>query len=740
VGTPVGLEAPARPSLVPPVGGGPPPDPGGLAATATYLTDRAVVAVHDPSAAGLARLSELLGLLGESGSAALVNAGAYAAQRTSAARPGQDLRTPVRSTGRSFAWADAGLELWSIENVRDPGAPQGLATWIASDDPVHGPLLTMVDAELALGVDASFPFGRLGLSYAGAVDAAAIATPFFAGAVSADGGAGAVATLRVYEATGDLGQVPGPGQRFEELQVAAALDAGRVSGRARVFRRWREDAGAGDTGVRAEEWLLAFDADTLLRGRNGAAPLAFARAAPREVVWRYGLYESSGPTRGERVDPSAGFGVRTAAGEYGWLGPHGLRFEDSAAVSPGDVVTRDVYGEAAGPAYTVVTAPGRLLRLTRHALDLTEVAGRRLQWLAFDEVLRVATLHEVAYDAVLGWRELSTWDPPTRTFVDHPLPVALDVVALGALALWSEELGGRVGHVAGSGVVSWYEVEPVDGSDPVFAGNPDLPLFGFVDCLRAGSTADEAEAGDVHLADAPDAVTPHRFVFDRTDLTLRYDPDGTGTMLAPVGLAAGEVPATGPYAWGLSSGPLLTTPAVPGGTVGAVWDVDEIYVWETGPHPWNRFAGLVDGSGDHVEVGLPERFLYRHATARDRNSDSAQDGLLFVLELVPGLGLRGFPWRGVDLDLDGADDRWIPTVALADGTLLGPQGAEVLVRALDLEELPNPDPGYAGSLSLVPASDLVVPDAASYVAPDEGPAPTIAEAPRVIEGVVVGSP
>ena len=52
-----------------------------------------------------------------------------------------------------------------------------------------------------------------------------------------------------------------------------------------------------------------------------------------------------------------------------------------------------------------------------------------------------------------------------------------------------------------------------------------------------------------------------------------------------------------------------------------------------------------------------------------------------MLQLDRVRGLRGFPSRARDLDGDGDADRWVPSVALADGTRLGPSGAEVLVRA-----------------------------------------------------------
>ena len=739
-GAPVPFDSSLGLYLVP-AGPAPTLDPAGLAPESEYLTDPASCVVFDPALASAGRLPGLFATLARTRSRELTDAGPYRAlAHLDPAGCGAPRSAALHPRGRSFAADAAVLELWTVErSTRAPGAHE-LDAWVPRDDAELGPLTVFVDGDLAHAVDAEHPFGTTELVLAGAADPTSPGAPLFAASFLGHGGVSQPAGFALYEATGDLGAVPAPGERFEEVQAAVELDPGGASGRARVFRRWRADEGAGDTGIQAQEWLFAFDAAHVLRRASGGSPVAFERAQPARAVWRYGLYE---PSDGARVPPLAlegGFGVRFPGGEFGWYGPFGLTLPPGVEAVDGTDVVRAEFGLSEELHYTLRTAPGRLLRLTRNTLPLASVDGELVEWLEHDPAVPEPRLHRIAWDAGLGvWLAHERFDFAARRFDPLPMPVPVDVAGEGALALWSEALGGIVSWVEGQDVVAWYEQEVVHADDAALGGGAELELFGFVDALRAEITASEAESGDVFLPDAPDAASGHRFVFRASDRALWHDDAGT---LRRVGLADGQEPADGPYAWGLLSGPLLPVNGVASGTPAGAWGEDVLYLWETGPNAWNRPVVLEDAAGATVVVELQARFLYVHRAQDDANGDATSDGRTFVLSFDLGLGLRGFPRVAVDLDGDAQTDRWIPAVSLADGTLVGPVGSERLVRGLECEEILRLAPGYAGSLTLAAAGDLVVPNAAS-VRPPSGPAggaaPVPAEAPRVIADQLVGS-
>jgi len=226
-------------------------------------------------------------------------------------------------------------------------------------------------------------------------------------------------------------------------------------------------------------------------------------------------------------------------------------------------------------------------------------------------------------------------------------------------------------------------------------------------------------------------------VFQRSDLTLYLDQSGQGGGLEPVGLAPGEAPSSGPYTWGMRSGPLC---ASTNGLVNPwdVWNVSEFYVWETGANDWNQFTRVVDAQGHFVQFDAPITFTYVLASGDDRNGNDSLAGQTYYLSYGGAGQLWGLPQQGVDLDADGDPDRWYPVVNLADGIVLGPTGTEYVIKALEIEQTLAPDAAYAGPLDLANANTLVVPGVSLYTQPAIGPAPVINDPPRVVQGVVVG--
>jgi hypothetical protein len=726
-----GLLPPEQISVVTPVEPSPLPPPAqAFDASSDYATDRARVHVYDPAIDPLNLVNEILCLVSQTGIDQLVNQGPYLAQvNGTLCATGED--ESASETGRSSGAVDE-FELWTVESSRASNdSPQSVQYWIPEFD--DGQELTIfVDMTISHGVDAQFPFGAFELDFAGAQDAASLDSAAFGGALSASTLATGQAGFGLFFGKGNVNVVPAPNEHSEQTAAAVAVDANLQDGSARVRQRQRHDFGSGDSGILVDEYLVAFDETHFLRALDGGAPQAFHRDQFLENVWRYNLYDA---TTGQRIELESGFGFRTAAGDYGWIGYWGMWTPPGVTVASGDTITREEFGEA-GASYTVFEAPGKLIRNTRRTLDLTELAGQTFQWWYFDPA-SAPTSYVVEYDTLAAqWQKIGIQDPGSPSITPIAPPEAIDTAALGFLHMWSQSLGGPTAYVDGETFVTYFAQQFVDGSDPVFAGG-DLLLYGLVQCLRPAVTGAEAESGDVYLPDAPDVASAYSLVFQQSDLTLYLDESAQGGGLEPVGLAPGEAPASGPYAWGMRSGPLCTS------TNGLVnpwdaWNAAEFYVWETGANDWNQFTRVVDQSGDFVQFDAPITFTYVLASGAERNGDDSLAGQTYYLSYGGPGQLWGLPQEGVDLDADGDPDRWYPIVNLADGVVLGPTGTEFVVKALEIEQTLAPDPAYAGPLDLSEASALVVPGMSLYDEPAIGPAPIVDEPPRVVQGVVVG--
>jgi len=730
-----GLLPPEQISVVTPSDSGALPLPPDLPAGSDYFLDPARIHVYDPAIEPLSMVNQILCLVSQTGADQLVNEGPYIAQvNATMCDNGNDQSNS--DTGQSSGAVDT-FQLWVVDSERaSNSAPQSTHYWVPEDD--DGQAMTIfVNMLLTHGADAQYPFGAFDIDFAGAQDVSQLATPHMGGALSASRLDSGLSGFELFFRKGDVTQVPAVNSHSEETAATVVVRADQLGGSARILTRSREDFGSGDSGIQTNEYLVAYDSTSFLRALNGGAPQAFHRTQFNENVWRYNLYHASGPDAGARVELDSGFGFRTAAGDYGWIGYYGMWAPPGTSVGNGDVITRDEFGTA-GASYTVFQAPGKLIRNTRQTLPLTELDGQTFQWWWFDPI-NGPTNYVVAYDELAAeWQKVGIQAPGSQTVDPIVPPEVIDTATIGYLNMWSQGLGGPTAYVYGDTSITYFAQEFVDGDDPLFAGG-DLTLYGFVQCLRPAVTGAEADVGDVYLPDAPDVASPHTFVFPAADLTLYLDTTGTGGGLDAVGLASGEAPTSGPYTWGMRSGPMVTSTAGLS-NVWDVWSASEFYVWETGANDWNKFTRVVDDTGHFLAFDPPLSFSYVQAAGDDRNGDDSQAGHTYLLNYNGPGQMWGLPQEGVDLNSDGNPDRWYPTVNLADGVLVGPTGTEYVVRAMEIEQTLATDLAYAGSLDLVAAGALVVPTSALYTTPAIGAPPVVTDPPRVVGGVVVGGP
>jgi hypothetical protein len=710
-------------------------------ADADYNTDVSSSHVYDSSMETLSTVNEILCMLTQTAYDDMVNMDPYNAQIDEAScAKGSQSGSSTSETGQSSGAQAAAPSIWIVDSSRATrDSDQIVDFWIpqAEDDskPAGKIWGHMVISE---GASAENPFGVFELNFAMVPDGGTIDDAVFTGTLrTLDVLAGFIG-FSFFMSKGDVDAPHAPGDQSRIVQANVNMFADQSQGVAYIVKeeRYNQPPG-GDSGPLVESYRIAFDLNNVLRAKDNDPSVCLSRTTFDTRVWRYNLYYANGEHAGQRVERNSGFGFKTEDGDYGWIGYYGMWVPPGVTLDSGDTVTRHVFGDETATAYTVIKAPGKLIKNSRHTLDLTEIAGESFEWWDYGEPglppSGPPTQYRVEYSSPL-FVKVASFDDKTHSFVDLPLPEPIDTAAYGFLGMWSQSLGGSVSYIHGESSITYYAQEFVNGSSELFVGGDDVDFYGYHECLDAALTAVEAEAGSVYLPPAADVNTPYHYVFSRDDLTLYYDTDGLGTLV-PAGLANGEVPTNGPFTWGMRSGPMVTSTA---GFLGVsdVWAQDVFYVYETGPNSWNQYAALVDALDAQVSFDAPLQFTYTHATAQDINGDAGHDGKTYFLNYNGPGDLFGIPFEEVDTDGNGQPDRFYPVFGIVDGTVMGPNGVEYVIRGIESELTLSEDVGACGGLSIASVDSLPLPSSDDYTPPDIGAPPTIEDAPQVIEGAV----
>ena len=344
------------------------------------------------------------------------------------------------------------------------------------------------------------------------------------------------------------------------------------------------------------------------------------------------------------------------------------------------------------------------------------------------------------HDETGQFMKVATFDQASGSWIDEPSPAPVNLNMNPFLQMFSQSLGGSVSFVAGDDHMTYYQQTFVNSGDELFADGDDVPLFGYFDCLEGDISAQDAEGGSVFQPNAFDVGQPHRYLLRRSDMALYLDEEADQSNLVPCALADGAQPVGGPFQWGMRTGPLLPDTS---GLADAfeVWNQDVFYTWETGANSWNKLTMLLDDQGAAVVFDPPLQFTYEHSVENDADGDPTYAGKKFLLQYNGPGDLFGIPMDPVDLDGDGSPDRWYPQFSIADGALMGPNGVEYVVKAIEKElTLKDADGSLCADQTVGPVADLPLPDGSEYDAPDIGPKPLLDEPPAVVDGVVQDPP
>ncbi|MBI1381792.1 MAG: hypothetical protein GC161_11980 [Planctomycetaceae bacterium] len=717
-----GQVAPAQPGgLTPGAGVGDFPE------SADYFQDEQVRRVWDPAMRGLELVNQILTAAGQTRYADLVNEGPYLA-----------LVEPVgdeEGGGNQSAAANATtFDTWTVRSTRASNQSAQIAhVWVPAPADSEEPEGVSVELRVTEAASVERPFGEFVLSFANMLHDGDVEDADGTGVLlTLDGFPGQMG-FSFYEERGDLNAVPQPGDYSYRERLAVSMSEDQSSGSVRIVSEERSDWGQGDSGLMSESYLLSYDDNEVLKALEGGQPECFSRNEYSEQAMRYDLYYADGENIGQRVEINGGFNVRTESGAYGHAGYWGLWLPPEAEVANGDTLERVEYGSDETTPYTLVRAPGRLIRMNRFQLDLVDAEGVQFEY--WDFVDGANFLVEYVQGAFWKIAEQSQED---GTYVELQQPEQIALQNGQFLSMYSSALGGQVNYVGGQAHMTYFTQTFVGGSDEALANADALELRGYIEVLQSNISEEDAELGQVYLPNAPDINSFYFLEFSKEDLTLYHDVNGDGSSLTAVGLAEGAAPQSGPFTWGMRTGPLVEAGTVIT-TLADLYDQDEFYVYETGHNPWNRYDALRDANGDDVTFDAPLQFTYTHSQEADRNDSATYDGKKFLVHYGGNGDFWGIPSLSVDLDGDDNPDRYYPAFSIVDGTLLGPQGAEYAIRAREIELNLLSTPGGCAGLDLLDAENLDLPDGSEYVAPDIGPRPEVTTPPAVIGGVLQGT-
>lgn len=724
------------------------------ASNSAYQTDAQQTYVQDQTSAGIATVNMITCIMGAVRADALVNQGSYVALVD------QNICSNQASNATSGAAAAASqapsLQPALVRSSRTSDAsPERAELWIDGSN-ADGANRIWVNLSVTAAAGGTSPYGAFRLDYC--------------------------QTLAGDTACQDQGYLEGSASSLNFYQ--SGTRNGTRFTRALTLGVATSTSGSGvmslDQSGTTASYQFAYDAN-LFRRSDGSTDSCFSRDAsdPQTGVsaWSYGLYDA---TTGARIELNGGMPITFAVNGtsyVGYVGYWGLSLPAAAAglVTSGMPVQGVRYASAGAPAtvdYALQLAPGRLVKYSRRQATLRDLDQVRFDvWVGDASTLYAGAPNNTYYEAY--------WDDTTATFYVTgvvacgaggcqtavlPLPQAVSPafwIRLGGVQAWSRSFGGDLYiDLTGAAVPLASAQVPVvyRAASTVYPGAFPATLYCLSNCPTAASLSAYFAPGSSDTS--PYGASFNNFAATASAGVTTYSAsagvlaDPTGSVIAVTNPAS----ARPDYAAGVATGRLFTTlsdalcdPAVPGQYCDyRVSALPDYYVWQTGPQPWNQFAGLraADGSFVQFDAPLPVTF-----TAPNSSTYGAYAGTSVVLQ-YGGFGqLYGFPNACIDertnlsVACSVAGARVVPAFTIPfDATtgIVRSGTTTYLAKWLSREiRLAPKDGSVCVAANLQLPGNLTLPDATGLANPADpnsqvyiGAEPTVTAAPRVIQGVV----
>ncbi|MBI2342166.1 MAG: hypothetical protein HYU98_05485, partial [Deltaproteobacteria bacterium] len=612
-----------------------------------YVDDPLNMWVDDSSMQALDLINEILCSFDQTGYADMVGQGPYLAivSFTDCASDSTDKSSDV---GNQSSSEIEELETWTVESSLADGV-QTVKAWIPTSEQMGpGEEIKMVihaKATITAGVSDENPFGLFRMDFAmlDEAETTPYANIYLESVETSDG-----QVELQFSMTGADGS---PMANFAE-SVHVVMDADGTTGHASAAHQFEDEASGYSEDV---AYNVAFDENKYLSSKGEGTDSCLDRKNFDSYIYRYGVYKADG----SRLDSSnPGFSVKYDNGGelvWGFAGYYGIWLPEEVTLESGLTLTRADGSASSGLTYTTVVAPGKLMIHTKDS----DVLGSFLDdtFYYWDNANFIVTWNGT--NLVKTQEEMCDENGCQQTDIEDE---AVALVAGSWVSFWKDGLGSIFFEVPAGGL-SNSTVVGIDKSVIATAedvGDDPIQLFCFNSCLQPNLTADQLSwIESPFFPDSFDLAAPYIYTLDPADMTLKGAADAE---IAPVaGLTAAEV-----MGWGASSGPMVTSTAGMADT-GAVWSADTYYSWETGIQSWNKFAGLIDESGNPVAFDPPTMFAYTHT-----------DGEKYMLD-YSGFGeLNGVPWSRIE-----GTDLWVPLFSIPDGMEVTANNVTYYVRALE---------------------------------------------------------
>jgi hypothetical protein len=751
-------------------------------ATSQINTDPTQSYVWDESMNSLSTVNEILCYISQTGASSMVNKGAYTALvDENKCRQGQD-QSSSASTGQSSTTQTVQYNKWTIEATRaDNSSPEFVHVWVpgkpGSTDPQDSQTI-LVEMTVTEGVSDTNPFGKFSMNFEGVVDGSLVGgtagtqVEMMKGSLKTVDNASGTPQFQFIDLEGHAANSTLPANMSHSSAVNVVLDdSSGTTGRARTADSDTHDDGMGGTQTDQGAYVVAFDANDFLRGKDAdnsgtidpsTEETCTSRTDFTTNVWNYNLYyESAGTfmgkpvTAGQRVELNSGYpfvydnnGTQVNGNVSYW----GLWTEDGVSIPDGATITKVSYdNSSASENQTLHIAPGKLVRRTAHMGNLTDFQGQEFQYFGFlpsnpnvygqyfvtvgDGTGGMTANHFYATDSFV-WGD----NGPVRTALGSAEDVTPTTDGM-TLDMQSDALGGQVIFVYDSSVaaanwtITYYTQDFINSADStLFASSTTATLYCYDRCLKGGIDSAAVQAAtseqDFYHSTSFNLSAPWTYTATVSNGKVILTDDSNGLEVSTDGL---DLSAFG-HDWGIASGEMVTDTSV----LTSTWDIYntvQSYHWETGSNDWNHMVTVVDANNNTVNFDPPLSFNYTHVAGNDANGSTTYVGQTFLLQYGGPGQLWGFP------GVQDANNRWSPAVDLASGSELTDANSNVfVVKEMESEQHMKDVPlsdcssldvtGLMASLPLPTASDI---GAVSITLADK---PTVADAPAVIAGEV----
>ena len=671
-----------------------------FAATSDYMKDATSLYVHDPAFEPLDSVNEILCTIdqlaiGEKAKALFTAAGEtypFEAKYIAQVDESQCSSKGSSDSNSNSSGSSKSTNEFYIKVMRETGSsPLVVQAWFDDEEGMGG--ATRIGLELAIlessaGSAAKNSFGVFEMNFVqfALTDAGDVGEPTMRGLLHTKQESDSKLLVRFLMEGGGEGMTMG-------MKAAASLDiadkevTGGVAQTASLFE--------GPEGQEGGSFKLAFDENYFVRyevGIDGTEKdgVCLDQNSFAISAWRYGVYDNAG----KRYAMNGGFPMsfKDSAGKekHGFVGYWGIFAGPNDTVANGTTITKKDHSTGTTTDYTVISAPGKLMKHTKRTLTTAELKGIPLRTFTSEGEKRIE-YDGSAFKVTGKWKQSSMggdWEAASGTFT----------LSEGRNNFHSEQLGGSVEIIYESSAIKaivYFEEELASNLTTV-----PTKLNCLIDCLKPDITAAMMTVGRFardgtgyyHQEDSLTNGQPNgtKLISKASPIVYTWKPtemalvDSAGKA---IGVKSGEKMA-GSETWGLRSGALVDDATL--AKITNPWDVfnqDVYYTWETGTNSWNKFAAVKASDGTLVKFDRPRFFLYNHKKENDAvGPDSSEYYDKKYLLSYEGFGqLHGFPNVNAG---EGERQHWAPAFSLKNGVEVTDTATstEYVVKMLDAEQ------------------------------------------------------